>query len=38
MHDRFEQRSNFLKNLLWLPFTFGFPIIRDYFIKRDRRK
>ncbi|MGH9747465.1 MAG: zinc-ribbon domain-containing protein [Candidatus Acidiferrales bacterium] len=38
IHDRFEQRSNFMKNLLWLPFTFGIPLIRDYFIKRDRRK
>lgn len=37
-HDRFEQRSNFLKNLLYLPFTFGFPLIRDYFVKRDRQK
>jgi hypothetical protein len=38
MHERFEQRSNFMKNLLYLPFTLGFPIIRDYFLKRDRKK
>jgi zinc ribbon protein len=38
IHDRLEQRSNFLKNLFWLPFTFGIPLIRDYFVKRDRRK
>jgi hypothetical protein len=38
MHERFEQRSNFMKNLLYLPFTLGFPIIRDYFVKRDRKK
>jgi hypothetical protein len=38
IHDRLEQRSAFMKNLLWLPFTLGFPIIRDYFVKRDRRK
>ena len=37
-HERLEERSNFLKNILWIPFTLGFPIIRDYFIKRDRRK
>jgi hypothetical protein len=38
IHDRLEQRSAFMKNLMWLPFTLGIPIIRDYFVKRDRRK
>ena len=38
IHDRLEQRSVFIKNLMWLPFTLGIPIIRDYFVKRDRRK
>jgi hypothetical protein len=38
IRDRLEQRSNFMKNLLYLPFTLGFPIIRDYFLKRDRKK
>jgi len=38
INDRLEQRSNFLKNLLWLPLTFGIPLIRGYFVKRDRRK
>jgi hypothetical protein len=38
IRDRLEQRSNFMKNLLYLPFTLGFPIIRDYFVKRDRKK
>jgi hypothetical protein len=38
IHDRLEQRSNFLKNLLWLPLTFGIPLIRDYLVKKDRRK
>jgi hypothetical protein len=38
VHDRLEQRSAFIKNLMWLPFTLGIPIIRDYFVKRDRRK
>jgi hypothetical protein len=37
-HERFEQRSNFMKNLLWLPLTLGLPLIRDYFLKRDRQK
>jgi hypothetical protein len=36
--DRSEKRSTLMKNLLWLPFTMGFPIIRDYFVKRDRKK
>jgi len=38
IHERFEIRSTFMKNLLYLPFTLGFPIIRDYFLKRDRTK
>ena len=27
-----------MKNILWLLFTLAFPIIRDYFVKRDRKK
>jgi predicted RNA-binding Zn-ribbon protein involved in translation (DUF1610 family) len=38
MRDRLEKRSTLVKNLMWLPFTLGFPIIRDYFLKRDRKK
>jgi zinc ribbon protein len=38
IHDRLEQRTTLMKNILWLPFTLGYPIIRDYFIKRDRKK
>jgi len=38
IHDRLEQRSTLMKNILWLPFTLGYPIIRDYFVKRDRKK
>jgi predicted RNA-binding Zn-ribbon protein involved in translation (DUF1610 family) len=38
MRDRLEKRSTLMKNLMWLPFTLGFPIIRDYFLKRDRKK
>src|SRR5579864_4437413 len=37
-HERMEQRSTLMKNILWMPFTLGYPIIRDYFIKRDRKK
>lgn len=28
-HNKLEQRSNLLKNLLLLPFNMGFPLIRD---------
>src|ERR1700722_12009860 len=38
IHERLEQRSTLMKNILWLPFTLGYPIIRDYFFKRDRKK
>ena len=37
-HERIEQRSTLMKNILWMPFTLGFPIIRDYFVKRGRKK
>ena len=37
-HERMEQRSTLMKNILWMPFTLGYPIIRDYFVKRDRKK
>lgn len=37
-HERIEQRSTLMKNILWMPFTLGFPILRDYFVKRDRKK
>jgi hypothetical protein len=38
IHERLEQRSTLMKNILWMPFTLGYPIIRDYFFKRDRKK
>src|ERR1700756_4219887 len=38
IHDRLEQRSTLMRNILWLPFTLGYPIIRDYFVKRERKK
>jgi hypothetical protein len=37
-HERIEQRSTLMKNILWMPFTLGFPIIRDFFVKRERKK
>lgn len=37
-HDRMEQRSTLLKNMLWLPFTLGIPLIRSLLISRDRHK
>jgi hypothetical protein len=37
-HDRLEQRSTLLKNMLWLPFTLGIPLIRSLLISRDRDK
>jgi hypothetical protein len=37
-HDRVEQRSTLLKNMLWLPFTLGIPLIRSLLISRDRDK
>jgi hypothetical protein len=37
-HDRLEQRSALLKNILWVPFTLGIPLIRSLLISRDRDK
>jgi NMD protein affecting ribosome stability and mRNA decay len=36
-HDRVEHRSNLLKNILWVPFTLGIPLIRSLLISKDRR-
>jgi len=36
-HDRVEQRSTLLKNILWVPFTLGIPLIRSLLISRDRK-
>lgn len=38
IHERLEHRSTLMKNILWMPFTLGYPILRDYFFKRDRKK
>jgi NMD protein affecting ribosome stability and mRNA decay len=37
-HDRLEQRSTLLKNMLWVPFTLGIPLIRSLLVSRDRDK
>jgi NMD protein affecting ribosome stability and mRNA decay len=37
-HDRLEQRSTLLKNMLWVPFTLGIPLIRSLLISRDDDK
>jgi hypothetical protein len=35
-HERLEQRSTLLKNILWAPLTLGIPLIRSLLISRDR--
>ncbi|MGA8220058.1 MAG: zinc-ribbon domain-containing protein [Candidatus Acidiferrales bacterium] len=37
-HDRLERRSTLLKNILYVPFTLGIPLIRMFFTSRDRDK
>ena len=37
-HERVEQRSTLLKNILWVPLTLGIPLIRSLLISRDRDK
>lgn len=36
-HERLEQRSTLLKNILWTPLTLGIPLIRSLLISRDRK-
>jgi hypothetical protein len=36
VHERLENRSNFLKAFLLLPFNGGISLIRYFFLKRDR--
>lgn len=38
LHERLEQRSTLLKNILWTPFTLGIPVLRNLFIGHDRGK
>jgi hypothetical protein len=37
-HDRLEQRSSLMKNLLFVPFTLGIPLIRNLLLgsRKDR--
>ena len=37
VHERLENRSNFLKAFLLLPFNGGLSLIRFFFLKSDRR-
>src|ERR1700723_1327345 len=32
VHDRIEQRSNMMKNILYFPFTLVIPLIRDFIL------
>jgi hypothetical protein len=37
-HDKIERRSNLLKNILYVPFTLGIPLLRNLFVdSRDSR-
>ena len=36
VHERLENRSNFLKAFLLMPFNGGISLIRFFFLKRDR--
>jgi hypothetical protein len=36
-HERIEQRSNLMKNVLMTPFTLGIPLLRDLFIGSRKR-
>lgn len=38
LHERIERRSALLKNILYVPFTLGIPLIRMFFASRDRNK
>jgi len=37
IHERLERRSTFLKNVLWVPFTLGIPLLRDLFVGSRNR-
>jgi len=36
-HVRIEQRSSLMKNILFVPFTLGIPLIRNLLVHKDRR-
>jgi hypothetical protein len=37
IHDKIEQRSTLMKNLLFIPFTGGISLIRQFLVSRDRK-
>lgn len=37
-HDRLEQRSRLMRNLMLTPFTLGIPLIRDLFVGARKRR
>jgi hypothetical protein len=37
IHDKIEQRSTLIKNLLFIPFTGGISLIRQFLVSRDRK-
>jgi hypothetical protein len=36
--ERFERRSTLIKNILWIPFTLGIPLLRDLFQGSRKRR
>ncbi|HXZ11344.1 MAG TPA: zinc ribbon domain-containing protein [Candidatus Sulfotelmatobacter sp.] len=38
IHERLEQRSTLMKNVLWVPLTLGIPLLRQLFGVRNREK
>jgi predicted RNA-binding Zn-ribbon protein involved in translation (DUF1610 family) len=37
IHDKIEQRSTLIKNLLFIPFTGGISLLRQLLVGRDKR-
>jgi hypothetical protein len=35
-HERLEQRSRLMRNMMLTPFTLGIPLLRDLFVGRKR--
>jgi hypothetical protein len=38
VHDRIEQRSTLMKNILWIPFTLGIPALKNLLLGSFRDK
>ncbi len=36
-HERLEQRSRLMRNLMLTPFTLGIPLLRDLFVGSRKR-